>query len=421
VYTPPVLTEQAGEPLHRVVHYHYVREGLHFVLVANTDREQAFSFDLRLALNGDVEEWDLETGAVRPCPVVNSDPLGMSLPVRLEPVQARLFAVDPAAACPSTPIIAADLPVELTSPRAVVALAPAAGAYSLTLAPRPGEQRVLTERVRSIPRAVELEDAWEFAPAALNALPLSSWQLEIENAVRGTDGSSNTVHLSSSFQVEELFAEPRLLLDSIITDLVWERSAHVPHALFVNGREVVPTRGDYLDRYMYEAPLEGLLQEGENRISLFSHAGLHEPANLSQLAYILGRFSVRGEKHLRLVSPVPTLTGRGWEKQGYPFYSGVGAYRQTFSLTSAQAGSRLFLELEAPGDLVEVVLNGQACGVRAWEPWRLEVSEAARAGRNELELRVANSMQNLIMAEPKPSGLLGRVRLVPHAELTYTW
>ena len=38
---------------------------------------------------------------------------------------------------------------------------------------------------------------------------------------------------------------------------------------------------------------------------------------------------------------------------------------------------------------------------------------------NEVELWVANSLQNLLLQEPKPSGVLGRVRLVPRKDLRF--
>jgi len=37
----------------------------------------------------------------------------------------------------------------------------------------------------------------------------------------------------------------------------------------------------------------------------------------------------------------------------------------------------------------------------------------------ETELQVANSLQNLLVQEPRPSGVLGRVRLVPRKELRF--
>jgi hypothetical protein len=66
-------------------------------------------------------------------------------------------------------------------------------------------------------------------------------------------------------------------------------------------------------------------------------------------------------------------------------------------------------------DVLEVEVNGQAAGVRLWDPYTVEVTGLLRPGGNELVLRVANTPANLLNGSPRPSGLAGTPRLVEAA------
>lgn len=52
--------------------------------------------------------------------------------------------------------------------------------------------------------------------------------------------------------------------------------------------------------------------------------------------------------------------------------------------------------------------------VRAWEPFEVEITDFVTPGENELVIKVANSLQNLICATPKASGILGEVRVAAY-------
>ena len=68
--------------------------------------------------------------------------------------------------------------------------------------------------------------------------------------------------------------------------------------------------------------------------------------------------------------------------------------------------------MDRPGDLMQVCVNGKSCGVRAWEPWSVEITDAISGPSNLVQVQVANALQNLLVHTPRPSGILGRVRIV---------
>ena len=60
---------------------------------------------------------------------------------------------------------------------------------------------------------------------------------------------------------------------------------------------------------------------------------------------------------------------------------------------------RLFLQLGDLAEIAEVTLNGKRLGLAWLPPYRIEISGAARAGVNQLEIRVANLWANRLNAD----------------------
>ncbi len=126
---------------------------------------------------------------------------------------------------------------------------------------------------------------------------------------------------------------------------------------------------------------------------------------------------------------------------GIKYYSGIATYRKTFDLPQVSglrsqiSDKRVYLDLGKLHEMARVRLNGEDLGVVWCAPWRIDVSDAVKAGNNDLEIEVANLWPNRLIgdaAKPEakqftwtiqghpynaksellPSGLLGPVRLI---------
>jgi hypothetical protein len=130
--------------------------------------------------------------------------------------------------------------------------------------------------------------------------------------------------------------------------------------------------------------------------------------------------------------------------EGVKYFSGTATYEKEVEIPAEYigAGRRLFLDLGAVKNLAEVWLNGKPLGVLWKEPFRVEITEAARVGTNKLEIRVTNLWPNRLIGDQNlpesqritwasvqlykadspllPSGLLGPVRVLPAQTLTLT-
>ncbi len=79
---------------------------------------------------------------------------------------------------------------------------------------------------------------------------------------------------------------------------------------------------------------------------------------------------------------------KSWEDLGAPSFAGPATYRKQFTASAAPAGKRLFLEIADVHDYARVKLNGKELEAHAWQPYRWEVTNAVKAGPNDLEVEV---------------------------------
>jgi len=102
---------------------------------------------------------------------------------------------------------------------------------------------------------------------------------------------------------------------------------------------------------------------------------------------------------------------------GIKYFSGVATYTTSFSLpSSTDRKTPLLLDLGVVGDLAEVRVNGVTVGTAWHAPWRLDIREAAHAGRNMLEVKVADLWVNRLIGDAQP----GATKITTSAMPTYT-
>lgn len=95
------------------------------------------------------------------------------------------------------------------------------------------------------------------------------------------------------------------------------------------------------------------------------------------------------------------------EDFGVKYFSGVGTYRRTFRLESADLKTcgQILLDLGSVGELAEVNVNGQPVGTVWHAPFRLDVTDKLKSGGNTLEIRVANLWVNRMIGDKQPGAV----------------
>ncbi len=122
---------------------------------------------------------------------------------------------------------------------------------------------------------------------------------------------------------------------------------------------------------------------------------------------------------------------------GVKYFSGTATYEKDIEIPAAYLGTgrKLFLDLGTVKNLAEVMINGKSLGILWKEPFRVDITDAAKSGTNKLVIRVTNLWPNRMIGDQKlpeaqritwasvepykadsrllSSGLLGPVRLLP--------
>jgi hypothetical protein len=89
-------------------------------------------------------------------------------------------------------------------------------------------------------------------------------------------------------------------------------------------------------------------------------------------------------------------------ESGIRYYSGIATYRKNWDVADVPKG-RTYLDLGVVHDMARVRLNGKDLGVVWCAPWRIEVTDAIRAGDNSLEIEVANRWPNRLIGDKQPA------------------
>lgn len=136
------------------------------------------------------------------------------------------------------------------------------------------------------------------------------------------------------------------------------------------------------------APLEPVVIRGPWRVQFQPGRGAPEPITLEKLS--------------------------SWTQQtdpGVKYFSGIATYSTAFDLPAVSGDPRWVLNLGQVCDIAEVKVNGRRAGVAWTAPFEFDITGLVHAGRNALEIAVANRWVNR---------LIGDELLLPDARYEFT-
>ncbi len=136
-------------------------------------------------------------------------------------------------------------------------------------------------------------------------------------------------------------------------------------------------------------------------------------------------FSAAGHSGRQAFSrTIATMALGDWRSiDGLESFSGTGTYRRRMQVEPgwlAAGKQRIILDLGAVHDMASVSVNGRALQPAITAPFRVDITDAVRAGANDLEITVANTPQNAMidpqragykLLKPVAAGLVGPVTM----------
>lgn len=122
------------------------------------------------------------------------------------------------------------------------------------------------------------------------------------------------------------------------------------------------------------------------------------------------QIKLKGDWNVTFVSKEDTLFDSVFERlvswpntinEKIHYFSGTAVYRKQFALSAncLHKSSLLELDLGAVCVMAEVIVNGKNLGVVWKAPYRIDISQVAKVGVNELEIRVTNLWPNRLIGD----------------------
>ena len=294
-----------------------------------------------------------------------------------------------------------------------------------------GEQHRVTAAARPARAPIDFPTAYDFEIEQPNVFVVDRWKMTMQHdAVPGdffapeyddsawldvTNGGWEmqlpherdeqvypvTLWYRTSFEADFIADDLRLLIDGF---------SGSDYSLYLNGTHVESAgRRSWLDAEILEVDVAHVARPGTNHVAVRLDVTRRTDGMLDLLK-LVGSFGVEGA---RIVSrPTRVRTG-DWTGQGYPFFSGTGVYRTSVDVPADWLESgRVFLEADCGEDVLEVTANGGESRIAPWHPYRIELTGDLKEGANDLELRVTNTLINILEGVKHPSGLFTPPRLV---------
>ncbi len=269
-----------------------------------------------------------------------------------------------------------------------------------------------------------LRNQWKFTPKSFNALPLAGWNTRI-GISRESGGYSH--YYESYFEVKDIPAHAFVVLGNVLSNsqLTNEHSKKMLE-ISINGNKLEHTPLSAImgtdpaialmaaaSPYMAQSFIgacNGLLNKGFNRVAVRTVGITDNPPTIVYPMYVAGDFAVEKGSKGWVVGAHSQIAGYdSWTKYGFPHLSGVGEYHQVIEVPSDY--TRLVLNISHVSGAVDVLLNGQALGSSLCAPCQFDITDSCDTKRNELVIRVSNTIDNIMRMSGRPAGIIGEVFL----------
>jgi len=368
------VTDDKGDEIADIYCHHRQEESRHIYFLSNKSRDCTHEGTISLRTAGQVTEWSPVDGSLTDVPANVVDER-VEFSAEFPPVGSHTYVVERGK-------------------------------------PRPPEEQPAVQRER-----MDLDGPWQFRRIHPNSMPLDYCQYAISGGAYGErvpmwrarkairdelglgafDDMQPWLIRKQGFEVE---GEPRVSLRvefdvvTVPSDLALVLEQADRWRISVNG-QFIPATGDerHWDRQFGKVPIVQEVRSGLNQIELSTTFARDTEI---EDVYLVGGFATATDdnERFRLVPEPEALENGDWVPQGYHFYAGNMVYSRTVDLPKP-SGARVKVVLGSPrGSLFRVSLNGSDPRIVAWQPWEVDVTEAAHEGENLLEIEVLGTLRN---------------------------
>lgn len=161
-----------------------------------------------------------------------------------------------------------------------------------------------------------------------------------------------------------------------------------------DGRTYIPLRFESWEAYF-------IVFRDKATVAAYTRPVLTE----STAARLEGGWNVRFQEGRGAPAQARFSTLGSWTEHADPgikYFSGTATYDNTFELPTPGKQATYVLDLGDVRNIAEVVVNGRALGTVWKKPYRIDITNALKTGRNTVQVRVTNVWVNRLIGDAQP-------------------
>jgi hypothetical protein len=161
-----------------------------------------------------------------------------------------------------------------------------------------------------------------------------------------------------------------------------------------DGRTIVPLQFESWEAYF-------IVFRDKATVASFIKPAITE----SPVAAVAGAWKVtfqagRGAPQQATFTTLASLTENA--DSGVKYFSGKATYDNTFDLPRVAKNASYILDLGEVKNIAEVIVNGKNVGTVWKKPFRIDITEALKSGRNTVQVKVTNLWVNRLIGDAQP-------------------
>jgi hypothetical protein len=228
-----------------------------------------------------------------------------------------------------------------------------------------------------------------------------AWEMQLPQE-RDDESYPEDILYRTHFTIEDIPENIALLIDGF---------SGTKYSLYINGKLIEgELKRSKLDAEMKEIDILNYVKTGVNLVTVKLTVNRRTDGILDLLK-IVGPFALKPEGDNYVIVDLPeTIKTGDWTKMGLPFYSGTVVYIKEVEIPEEYLDGKLFFEAQCGEDILELAINGKN-KVVPWHPYKTDITELLLPGKNRIEIKITNTLINILEAVKLKSGLLNQPKI----------
>jgi hypothetical protein len=411
-----------------VFYLHRIKDGFDLYFIINTSQKNIGEVEISFEKTGQPELWDINSGDIKPLNIFQIK--DNRLHIKLDFTETASYIIILRDKLPADYITDTNLIIESVDKNEITGYSFEDLNQAVVKLQTRNGTKSFKEKGKRNHESISLGSKYNFEIEDDNVLCISKWKMKIsdgddEISIDHDDsGWMNVINAAWEMQLPQERDEETYPVDLIyrtsfeIVDmpsrlaLLIDGFSGSGYTLYLNGKEVNgELKRSKLDAEIKEVDIKDYVKEGINKVAVKIKVNRRTDGILDLLK-IVGDFQLDPDgDDFRIIKKKSSIKPGSWANQGYPFYSGTGIYTTEVNLDEKYLDGKLFLEVQCGEDVLEVSVNNSPGIIVPWHPYKIDISELVQSGKNKIELKITNTLINVLEGQKHKSGLLRQPRI----------